>query len=92
MAKETRGRSIAVSIFAVALLMAGIDGLWIHGGKADGLGIAALYVLPPLGSVFAFLSWRRTGSTLDWLLLFVPVLIFCLAVLYMTVGTLVFGV
>ncbi|EPY05685.1 hypothetical protein PAALTS15_19193 [Paenibacillus alvei TS-15] len=79
--------SIILSVFLVVL-----DMLVIHDPSLDGFGIVSTFVLPPLGIIFAAISFQQTASNKDIALIVLNLLIFLSFFMYMFFGTLFFGV
>lgn len=79
--------SIILSVFLVVL-----DIVVIHNPSLDGFGIVSTFVLPPLGIIFAAISFQKTVSNKDIALIVLNLLIFISFFMYMFFGTLFFGV
>ena len=79
--------TIILSVFLVIL-----DKFVIHDRSLDGFGIVSTFVLPPLGIIFAAISFKKTASNRDIALIVINLLIFLSFFMYMVFGTLLFGV
>lgn len=85
-------RSVSVVSIILSVFLVVLDMMVIHDPSLDGFGIASTFVLPPLGILFAAISFQKTASNRDIALIVMNLLIFLSFFMYMLFGTLLFGV
>ena len=86
-----RNRSISIGTFLISIILFMIDGLFVHKGPFNGIGILSTGILPPIGIIFAIIAINKTGSLKDNILIILNVIAFLSFFLLMFFGTLIFG-
>ncbi|MGE7828871.1 hypothetical protein [Paenibacillus sp. NPDC093718] len=93
MMKIQAGRAIAIATLAITVLLVLIDGFFLYyGDPLDGIGLASTYILPPIGAISSFLSYRKAGFNKDLALIIMNVFAFFSIYIYMLLGTIFLGV
>ncbi|WP_088548787.1 hypothetical protein [Paenibacillus aquistagni] len=85
-------RRISIATLLLPLMFVWFDEYLIHEGVLEGIGLASAMIIPPIGMLFAMLSFRSTESTRDLALVAAHFMLGLFYFIYMSVGTLIFGI